>query len=312
MSMTTTAVPVAAVAEPESIASVPPRSREVGRFVETASVRWLRRVFAMLGPCAPEAAARLAYALLTRPPRVAERTWERAVRSRANCSALRFGAGELALYEWGSGARTVLLVHGWGARGTHFGRMVPALVQAGHRVLAFDAPAHGYSTGRSTTLPDFAASVAAVARHVGGVELLVAHSFGVAMALWAQADWGLRVRRQVLFSSLDHCQWVTEEFGRLMGLPPAIMERGRQLMVQRTGSVMDWDRLSVADWLCESKASTLLMHDTADQEVPVQHLFSLIKACPQRPMDVHLTEGLGHHRLLGDSRVVNRVVDFLG
>lgn len=288
------------------------RPRDVGRFAETPAVRRLRLLFAVLNRTAPGAAARLAYALLTRPPRVAERPWQRALRASARHGTVRSGRARVAWYEWGEGP-TVLLVHGWGARGTQFGRMVPALVAAGYRVRAFDAPGHGESGGRSTTLPEFAAAVAAVAADAGPVDTLIAHSFGVAMALWAQSDWGLQVRRQVLFSSLDHCLWVTEEFARLVGLPPAVIERGRQLMVMRSGGRMDWTSLSVADWLRASDAPTLLLHDAGDPEVPIQHFFTLMKAAAERPrpLELHVTEGLGHHRLLADPGVIRRTLDFM-
>ena len=223
---------------------VPHARPKAGRFVETPTVKWLRQAFAVLHATSPAAAAHLAYVLLTRPPRVPERPWQASLRERAAQDALPFGRGQLALYGWGSGP-TVLLVHGWGARGTHLGKMVPPLVAAGYRVVAFDAPGHGHSSGRSATLPQFASAIAAVAAHVGEIHTLVAHSFGVAMALWAQLDWGLRARRQVLFSSLDHCKWVTEEFARLMQLPEAVLARGRQLMVERSQGAMDWERLAV-------------------------------------------------------------------
>lgn len=289
----------------------PAPSRTVGRFAQTPATLALRRVFAVLHRTAPGMAAQLAYAVLTRPPRVAERPWQTQLRTQADTHWLPFEDGRLALYSWGQGP-TVLLVHGWGARGTHLGRMVRPLVNAGYRVVAFDAPGHGQSSGRSTTLPKFAQAVAAVGAYVGDVHTLIAHSFGVAMALWAQVDWSLRARRQVLFSSLDHCTWVTEEFARLVGLPPGVIQQGRQLMVQRSAGKMDWDRLAVGDLLRQTRVPTLMLHDAGDPEVPIEHLFNVMARCGERVLDVHVTEGLGHHRLLGDAAVIRRVMSFMG
>ena len=42
-----------------------------------------------------------------------------------------------------------------------------------------------------------------------------------------------------------------------------------------------------------------------------EHLFSLITACAERPLQLHVTQGLGHHRLLGDRSVIERVVGFI-
>ena len=80
------------------------------------------------------------------------------------------------------------MVHGWGARATHMGKMIEPLVAAGFRLVAFDAPAHGESFGGSTDLIEYAAAIKAVARHAGPVHTLLAHSFGVAMALYARRD----------------------------------------------------------------------------------------------------------------------------
>ncbi len=285
--------------------------RRAGRFAETRSVRWLRRMFAVLGPVTPELAARLAYLLLTRPPQVPERAWQARLRERARIDWLSVGGKSIRVYRWGSGP-IVLLVHGWGARGTHLGRMVPALVQAGYGVVAFDALGHGASSGRSSTLPEFAQSVAAVAAHVGEVHTLIAHSFGVAMALWAQLDFGVRAQRQVLFSSLAYCKWVTEEFARLVGLPLAVLERGRQIMVERCNGLLDWDRLSVGQMLNQTTQPTLVLHDVEDPEIPFEHLLAVITACPTRSLELHVTQGLGHHRLLGDRSVIERVLEFIG
>src|SRR5215218_8620396 len=37
---------------------------------------------------------------------------------------------------------TIYLMHGWGGRGAQFAAMATPLVEAGHRVVMFDAPAH--------------------------------------------------------------------------------------------------------------------------------------------------------------------------
>ena len=133
---------------------VPHARPKAGRFVETSTVKWLRQAFAVLQATSPEAAAHLAYVLLTRPPRVAERPWQASLRERAAQDTLPFGRGHLALYGWGSGP-TVLLVHGWGARGTHLGKMVMPLVAAGYSLggnfalrLALRAPAAGLPLAR--------------------------------------------------------------------------------------------------------------------------------------------------------------------
>ncbi len=95
---------------------------------------------------------------------------------------------------WGSGP-TVVLVHGWGSRASRLGALAVALVEAGFRVVAFDAPAHGESTGRFASLPEFARALVDVAEAAGPIHGLVGHSLGgaaVAMAMrqgWPPGGW---------------------------------------------------------------------------------------------------------------------------
>jgi pimeloyl-ACP methyl ester carboxylesterase len=53
-----------------------------------------------------------------------------------------------------------------------------ALVGAGFRVVAYDAPAHGESTGRFASLPEFARALADVAEALGKIHGLFGHSLG--------------------------------------------------------------------------------------------------------------------------------------
>src|SRR4051812_3545595 len=53
-------------------------------------------------------------------------------------------------YRWGYVGPVVVLVHGWRGRASQFAPLVRSLVADGHRVVAFDAPAHGASRGSRT------------------------------------------------------------------------------------------------------------------------------------------------------------------
>lgn len=285
-----------------------PETRTAGRFRETRKIKVARGAFGVLSRMAPALAAHLTYALLARPPRAPEKIWQQTLREQAHTTWLPLGKGEIAVYEWGAGP-VVLMVHGWGARATHMGKLVAPLVEAGFRVVAFDAPAHGNSSGRSTDLVAYAAAVAAVARHAGPVHALLAHSFGVAMALYARRDWGITARRQVLISSFHHCKWFTEAFGQYAGMTPDVLERARQKMVDLYQGRLDWDRLSVVEMLRRTPQPTLIIHDREDGEVPFAHSLALMQAAPQARF--YATSGLGHHRLLGHADVLRQVVGFV-
>jgi pimeloyl-ACP methyl ester carboxylesterase len=286
-----------------------PVVRDVGRFREKPGLKFVRYIFKTLSAAVPSVATRLGYRLLATPPRFAERPWQAQLRESARKSSILVGSRKVCVYEWGTGP-TVLMVHGWGARATHMGRMIEPLVAAGYRVVSFDAPAHGESQGRQTDLVEFANAVNAVANFAGQVDTLVAHSFGAAMALMAQRDWGTSVKRQVLVSTFDSCQWFIDEFAKYIGASRAVVRAMQEKMAAPYGGWFDWSRVALSDMLAISKVPTLLVHDTTDGEIPFQHSATLMSAGPH--VSIYMTHDLGHHRVLGAEEVHQRVVEFAG
>lgn len=285
--------------------AAPPRA---GRFAETPGVPAVRRIYRVLCRLAPAVAAHLAYRQLATPPRAAMGRWQAALRSNTRSRRLSCGSLELEVYEWGQGP-TVLLVHGWGSNAMHMGRMVQPLVLAGFRVVAFDAPAHGRSSGRTTDMVEFASAVASVARQSGPLHAVIGHSFGAAMALFAARDWGLDAKRFVLISTFSHCRWFVNLFAEHVGLTAAVQERVRDMFVQRYGGRFDWGRMSVVEMARMARLPTLLVHDESDVEIPFEHGLALASALPGAQFKA--TRGLGHHRVLRNAEVIRRLVAFV-
>lgn len=293
---------------PDGLAAPSPAPRKVGRFAQTRRTRAMRAVFAGLCKYTPTVAAHLAFGVLARPPRPEVRDWHVLLRKRALHRKLTCGANELSVYEWGHGP-AILLVHGWGSHATHMGRMVLPLVDAGYRVIAFDAPAHGLSSGRTTDLVEFARSIAAVAANAGSLHAIVAHSFGAAMALYAARDWGVDTRKMVLISTFEHFNWFLDAFADQVGLTPAVMQRVRDMQVQRYGGRLDWSRMSVVDMARNAGLELLVIHDQDDKEIPVAHGLAVAGAGP----NAHFreTRGLGHQLVVRNPAVITHVVDFV-
>ena len=114
-----------------------------------ARVLALRAVFTTVGSVAPGIAARWAESIFCTPPRHEPRTADEAFLAQGRRFTVRSEGQRLSAWEWGHGP-TVALVHGWGSRAGRFSVMAAALADAGFRVVAYDGPAHGASTGRSS------------------------------------------------------------------------------------------------------------------------------------------------------------------
>jgi len=265
-----------------------------------------------------EAAAAWSERLFLTPRRYPTPEHERAFLASGEHSRLPFRGGELALWSWGAGESAgaapalppVLLVHGWAGRAGQFASIAPALVAAGHpRVVAFDGPAHGASSGTRCSLPEMAESVRAVADAAFGAgarAALVAHSFGAAASVMAICR-GLAVARVAFLAPAADPMSFIRGFARRLAIAPATIEMMMRRIERRFGvSRADFDILAAAPGM---RAPLLVVHDWADAGVPFADGERLAAAWPGATLVT--TAGLDHVRVLHWPEVVERVREFI-
>jgi pimeloyl-ACP methyl ester carboxylesterase len=280
------------------------------RFIEKRGMRVLRTTFRALDRAAPSLAVQLGWLVLSTPPRFSPRAHEKALQAQAIARSVQVGRKKIAVYEWGAAAGpTVLLAHCWGGRAMQMGAFVAPLLDRGCRVVAFDGPAHGRSSGHRTDMVEFAQVLAAVAQQAGPLQAIVGHSFGAGMTQLAYRHHGVTAQRIVMISSFTESTWITDRFGEFFGLSPKVIEGGRRKFAQHYAHLGDcWRQLSVKEALREHAVPTLIVHDMDDQEIGFAHAQQLHEAAPHSRLVA--TRNLGHRRILRDGHVVAQVVDF--
>lgn len=219
--------------------------------------------------------------------------------------SLSAGGHEVVIHSRGVGP-TVLLVHGWADRAASMAGFVQPLVAAGHRVIAVDLPAHGAAPGRWTAGPALATAIAALAARFE-VEAVVAHSLGALVTSRAlrPPDAPPSVRRLVVLAPLLRIDEAMTMFAREVGLPPRTLQALKGRMERRfTSSV--WDDFAADRNLADSHLDGLIVHDSDDARVGVDHARRLRAAWPSARLLE--TRGLGHTRLLRDPQVIAAVV----
>ena len=139
----------------------------------------------------------------------------------------------IATWSWGEG-RAVYLVHGWAGRGGQLAAFGPPLVRAGFRVVTFDAPGHGASSGRRTSLLEFARVLHAAVAAFGPAEAVIAHSLGAAATARALGE-GLDVGRVVFIAPpADPAAW-TRRFADRLGISAAVLGEMQARSERRLG-----------------------------------------------------------------------------
>jgi pimeloyl-ACP methyl ester carboxylesterase len=211
----------------------------------------------------------------------------------------------LAAWSWGQGP-TVLLVHGWSGYAGQMTGFVAPLVAAGYRVVAFDQPAHGQSTGPRTHALNMRDAVRAVGRQVGPLHALVGHSLGATAAVLAMAQ-DLDVGRLVLVAPPAEAPIFARGFARALGLSETRAE-GVVRRAERALGV-DFASIDLRRIAPGMRTPLLLIHDADDGQVPLAHGQQIAQAWPEARLMT--TRALGHGRLLRAPEVVGAVLDFV-
>lgn len=281
-------------------------SRRRRRRKTPLQLRLLRMAFSTLGHIAPGIMANYAYLLWFRTRRSPESRREQQFLRSAEASTLQHQGYELAVNSWGKGA-VILLVHGWNGRGAQLGAFVSPLVEKGFRVVAFDTPAHGRSTGNSTNIFEIAAAITHVASHVGGLYGVIAHSFGVPSTLLAIQQ-GLQLTRMAAISPPANYEMLVRPFTRALHIPDKVDVLFRQKIERQFGRGI-WKNLATENIVREMLLPALIIHDQDDHDVPWRSGKAVADAWPNARFVT--THRLGHRRILRSPQVIDMVTHFM-
>lgn len=233
--------------------------------------------------------------------------------------AVPFPCGSVSAYVFeptpvrdGAPLTSVILLHGWTGEAAFMSAFVTPLLRSGFRVVAYDLPAHGRSSGAELNVPIGVASLAAVARAFAPVHAIVSHSFGGSIALAALAGTvpaqpRVEARRLAMICPPSSLSQVTQQFGATIGLG----RRGQMALERRIHSVAGAPVTAFegADQLARIGMPTLLVHCRDDKELGFHHAQALAAAGPFVRLEA--MHGLGHRRILQSKLVAALVADFV-
>jgi len=212
---------------------------------------------------------------------------------------------------WGEGP-LVVMMHGWSGSGAQFRKLIPGLVSAGYQVAAFDAPAHGNNPGKHTHLLEFVNTLLGIQKQVGPVHTLMAHSFG-GMAAMMASQRGLAVEQMVLFGPHLDVNEIHQSYSELLNLNPELSKRFRDKIGARMAEIIGfddvWNIFTPENLLKDREFGGLLIYDTQDEEIPLSQFKAVARFWGGS--QVIETEGLGHHLILKDASVIEKVLKFM-
>jgi len=213
---------------------------------------------------------------------------------------------EVMVYSYGYSKRKVLLIHGWSGRGTQLFKIADKLLENGFMTISFDAPAHGKSTGKTTMMNEFVKTALFLEKEFGPFEIAIGHSLG-GMTVLNAIKQKLNIKKAIVIGSGDVISDIIKEFVAKIQLKPKIADKIKQHFYRKFGE--DIDNYSAYIAAKSVIIPTFVIHDTEDVEVPVSCAHHIRQNLEQG--EILITNGLGHSRILKDTKVITRIVEFI-
>jgi pimeloyl-ACP methyl ester carboxylesterase len=275
--------------------------------VSSGTRRLLRGFYDVVTRASPALAAQFAEALFTTPVRQTLTPEARATLHEAFQSVLDVNGRRLRMFCWPGAGPTVLLAHGWSSRAGRLAAFVEPLRRAGFEVVAFDAPAHGDSSGTHSDLPEYVESLRAVIAAAGPVHGIVAHSFGARASLLCAARKLAEVRALALLSMPPDVSYMLGQFKLVLNLRQDVQQLLDRALAARFGGEID--RHIPEQHAHPVRMPVLLLHDSEDDVAPVAHANALAHQLPSAQLT--LTCGLNHCGLLTHPPAIEAVAAFM-
>jgi esterase/lipase len=213
-------------------------------------------------------------------------------------------------YRWNKGgSRKVLIAHGFNSSVASFDRYVQPLVNKGYEVLAFDAPAHGRSTGTRINAAVYKDMIVMINEQYGPIKSFMAHSFGslgVSLALEDiphDDDY-----RLVLIAPATESKAAIDFFFSFLRLNEAVRNEFEEMVYQVRQKPISW--YSVSRAVKNIHAKVKWFHDEDDDTTPWEDAKKVMEQNHPH-IDFVVTRGLGHRKIYRDNKIVESIIDFL-
>lgn len=213
---------------------------------------------------------------------------------------------EIVVYENKFGPKKVLLVHGWNGRGTQLVSIAKAFKELNYTIISFDAPGHGKSAKTTANMKHFIEAVFELDKKYNGFDVMIGHSLG-GMSVINSLGRGLQTDKAIIIGSGNTTKAITEDFLGTIGMKQKLTPILINLFERKYNDKMT--NYDVADQALKVNVPVLIIHDKNDKDVPFTAAEAISKNLQNN--ELLITTGLGHRKILGDEKVIEKIVQFV-
>jgi pimeloyl-ACP methyl ester carboxylesterase len=279
------------------------------KLTQRIALGYIRTKFKLLSAISKRKAARQAFKLFCTPLR---RNKKQPPKVFDEAEKLHFNLKGNIIRGWRwnhPSEKKALIIHGFESSVINFDRYVKPFIRKGYEVLAFDAPAHGRSGGKTITAPLYKEMIKQVNRQYGPVQSYMAHSFGcLALGLAMEEISHDDSYKMVLIAPATETTTAIDSFFNLLRLDQGVRLEFEKIIIRNGGVSSEW--YSIRRAMKHIRAKTIWIHDEDDDTTPLSDALK-VKAENHPNLEFVITTGLGHRRIYRDNVVTKKIVDFL-
>jgi hypothetical protein len=279
------------------------------KLAQRLALKYIRTKLGLLSALSKRRAAAAAFRLFC-TPQYRNRKKLPPVFEKSEKLSFTFEGNTIRGYRWNHPSdKKVQILHGFESSVINFDRYVKPLVRKGYEVLAFDAPAHGRSSGKQINILIYKKVIQEIFRRFGPVQSYIAHSLGglaLSMALEETAhDESYKV---VMIAPATETTTAADSYFRFLKLDQSVRTEFDKLIFDLGGKPIQW--YSVTRAAQNIRAQVLFLQDRDDDMTPLRDVEPLMeKGYPN--FQFRISEGLGHRRIYRDNKISRAIIDFL-
>jgi len=208
-------------------------------------------------------------------------------------------------YTWKGNDTVILLVHGWESNAARWENLLPFLKKSGSTIVAMDAPAHGLSSGKEFSIPQYAEFIH-IAVEKFKPNYLIGHSIGGQTCLYYQSLYqNDAIEKMVILGSPSDFNIILSNFVSLLQLNTTIAQNIEN-------HYLNHFQLDIHEFSSRLFAETIntkgfIAHDTEDIVVKIGEAKKI--ASTWKNAVLLETKGLGHS--MHDAHLYQKVSQFL-
>jgi pimeloyl-ACP methyl ester carboxylesterase len=208
-------------------------------------------------------------------------------------------------YRWPGNKETIVLIHGWESNTWRWHKLIEKLQAADYDIIAFDAPAHGDSSGTHLHVPLYAHVLQALIETYSP-KYLVGHSMGGMTALYNEyLHPSPFVKKIVTIGSPSEYHEIFTHYKELLGFNNRVARILAEYFIKRFGFTQK--EFSSSKFVQTNTKTGLLFHDRFDLITPY-HASEQVYAA-WKGSQLITTEGLGHS--MHQDEVNEQIITFL-